>query len=485
MGTAPRPWISCEKKLGEILENEIGRVGWRDVAELAVRIEKNQARGAELEREIRGLAVEKIAEDGRTELFGCVDADLVGAAGQDFEGPGDAVRENRGGVDAGLGGARRRGGRARGHRRVDQNRFGRKKFGGRVLGEEILELVAGRKWRNFCRVRLALEGGEILGGVSDFCGKSFVKSFWIFLGEILGRFFLGKIFRRISKVFGGFLGEIFGERKLGGAVSGSGGELRSVAGEEIECGVRAGGRGVVEFFEGGGVAGGEGGGRGFGVEKLAEMLESALGAGHEQQAVGVAVEAVEQAGADEILGGGELGEMLEQKRDDAGRAEVSDGAGVGENFFGFVEEEEIGVIEQDRDRDSGGVGEDFAREEALETFDGDEVAGAEGLGFFGGAAVDADRTAAEEVLEKIAGAVELVGKPAVEAGSGVLDEVTGQGIFHRREEEKLRWRKMGDGDFRGNFGDFGRNFEGRIFENFFGKKVGENLRKIVAGVKSD
>ncbi len=168
-----------------------------------------------------------------------------------------------------------------------------------------------------------------------------------------------------------------------------------------------------------------------GGEHLAELSVGAVVFGNEDEAAGLLVEAVDDAGAEVAADFGELGEVVEEGVDEgaavAGVVGIDcggAGSGVDHHAGGFVDDGEVFVFEEDVEGDV--FGEGVEGRGAGCAFDLDGLAAEEFLLGLGGVAVDADLAGLDEELDAGAGDVgDGVGEILVEAevgGGGVGGE---------------------------------------------------------------
>ena len=135
--------------------------------------------------------------------------------------------------------------------------------------------------------------------------------------------------------------------------------------------------------------------------------------GDDEDAGGVFVEAMDDAGAEFAADAGEIGAVVEKSVDE-GVGGVA-GGGVDDEAGGFVEDDEVGVFVEDVEGDVGGEEADgFGGREGA----GEGVAGGEGgVGFEGGGAVEGDAAGFDELFPAGAGDGGVGGgEPGVEAG---------------------------------------------------------------------
>ena len=138
--------------------------------------------------------------------------------------------------------------------------------------------------------------------------------------------------------------------------------------------------------------------------------------GDEDDAGGFLVEAMDDAGAEDVATLRERLAAAEERVDE--RAFVVAGAGVDDHAGGFVDGEDVVVFVEGVERDGFGFGLD---RRARLGGDGDAFAAAESVGDFGRFAVDEDVGGVDEFLDAGAGEVGAVGSDdAVEALIGVV-----------------------------------------------------------------
>ena len=141
--------------------------------------------------------------------------------------------------------------------------------------------------------------------------------------------------------------------------------------------------------------------------------------GGDDATAGVAVEAMHDAGSGDAADAAEFAVAMMEQRVDQRPLGVS-GGGVDDQARGFVEHQQIVILEHDVERDGlrgGGGGVGFG------PADGDALTGAGGVGRFDGAAIDADVAAGDEPLNGSTG-------DGFEAGAQVsVDAFTRVGVF--------------------------------------------------------
>ena len=141
-------------------------------------------------------------------------------------------------------------------------------------------------------------------------------------------------------------------------------------------------------------------------EHLAELAVGAVVLGDEDDAAGLLVEAVDDAGAEVAADVGEIGEVEEEGVDEgAAVAGVVGGAGAGVDHHagGFVDDGEVLVFVEDVEGDV--LGDGVERGRVGGAFDLDGLAAVEFLLGLGGVAVDADLAGFDEELD--AGAADV------------------------------------------------------------------------------
>ena len=183
-------------------------------------------------------------------------------------------------------------------------------------------------------------------------------------------------------------------------------------------------------------------------EHLAELAVGAVVFGDEDDAAGLLVEAVDDAGAEVAADVGELGEVEEEGVDEsAAVAGVVGGAGAGVDHHagGLVDDGEVSVFVEDVEGDVLGYGVEGRGMRGA--FDLDGLAAVELLFGLGGVAVDADLAGFDEELD--AGAADVgdgLGEVLVEAevgGGGIGGE--GADVLRRRLLRVRRTRGRGRG----------------------------------------
>ncbi len=161
-----------------------------------------------------------------------------------------------------------------------------------------------------------------------------------------------------------------------------------------------------------------------GGEHLAELAVGTVVFGDEDEAAGLLVEAVDDAGAEVSADLGELGEVVEEGVDEGAAVAgvfVVDcggaGSGVDHHAGGLVDDGKVLVFEEDVEGDV--FGEGVEGRGAGGAFDLDGLAAEEFLLGLGGVAVDADLAGFDEELDASAGDVgDGLGEVLVEAEVG-------------------------------------------------------------------
>jgi hypothetical protein len=186
-------------------------------------------------------------------------------------------------------------------------------------------------------------------------------------------------------------------------------------------------------------------------EHLAELAMGAVVFGDEDEAAGLLVEAMDDAGAEIAAYVGEFGEV-EEKRVDQGASVAfvvrDTRAGVDHHAGGFVDDGEVLVFVKDFEGDVFGNGVEGGGLRGA--FDLDGFAAVEFLFRLGGVAVDADLVGFDEELNPGAGDVgEGLGEVLIETeigGGGVCDEAADGGVgvfFEVVEVDEGDWRWSG------------------------------------------